>query len=97
VLSFEVTQGGKAVTDLEEYLGALGHVVVLREGTLDFFHTHPIASSTAPSGRVDFAVTFRWRASTSYSRSSNTKAVCLQPALWQPSRSAKGQGPWTTA
>lgn len=33
-------------------------MVVLREGTLDFIHAHPIASSTAPSGRVDFAVTF---------------------------------------
>ena len=57
VLSFEVTQAGKAVPDLQEYLGALGHLVVLREETLHFIYAHPLESAAA-SGRVDFAVTF---------------------------------------
>jgi hypothetical protein len=51
-LSFEVTKGGEAVSDLEEYLGALGHVVVLREGSLDFLHAHPLEGASAQTGRV---------------------------------------------
>jgi hypothetical protein len=57
-LSFEVTKGGQAVTDLEVYLGALGHVVVLGEGALDFIHAHPLEEAAAQTGRVGFAVTF---------------------------------------
>jgi hypothetical protein len=57
-LSFEMTKGGEAVTDLQEYLGALGHVVVLREGSLDFIHAHPLEGAAAQSGRVGFAITF---------------------------------------
>jgi hypothetical protein len=41
-----VTQNGKPVTDLETYLGALGHSVILREGTLDFIHAHAEESSS---------------------------------------------------
>ena len=47
-----------AATRSRGHLGARGHVVVLREGTLDFIHAHPITSATEFSGRVDFAVTF---------------------------------------
>jgi hypothetical protein len=45
-----VTQGGQPVTDLENYLGALGHSVILKEGTLDFIHTHPKEHHTSGSG-----------------------------------------------
>ena len=57
MLTFALTQNGKAVTDLEEYLGALGHSVILREGTLDFIHAHPMESS-GQNGKVEFMVTF---------------------------------------
>lgn len=35
-----IERNGQAVTDLQPYLGAMGHSVILKEGTLDFIHTH---------------------------------------------------------
>lgn len=37
-----VAQNGKPVINLESYLGALGHSVILKEETLDFIHTHAL-------------------------------------------------------
>jgi len=56
-LEFTIEQNGKKVTDLEQYLGALGHSVILKEGTLDFLHVHPL-EQTAQSGTVTFMATF---------------------------------------
>lgn len=42
MLTFRILRNGKTITDLEPYLGALGHSVILREDSLDFIHTHPI-------------------------------------------------------
>lgn len=59
MLMFNLTQGDKPVTDLQEYLGALGHSVILREGTLDFIHAHPMEDLRRPqTGEVGFMVTF---------------------------------------
>ena len=59
MLMFSLKQNGKAVTDLEPYLGALGHSVILREGTLDFIHAHPMEDVGATqNGMVDFMVNF---------------------------------------
>lgn len=50
---------GKPVTDLEPYLGALGHSVILRETSLDFIHAHPMEDvSSQQTGTVDFMVYF---------------------------------------
>ncbi len=57
MLMFALSQGNKPVTNLEEYLGALGHSVLLREGTLDFIHTHPVEVKSQ-DGTVNFMVTF---------------------------------------
>lgn len=58
-LTFALNQNGRPVNDLEKYLGALGHAVVLREGDLEFLHTHAFDESVAnQTGTVDFAVTF---------------------------------------
>lgn len=38
--SLNIKKDGKEVTDLETYLGAFGHSVILRADTLDFIHTH---------------------------------------------------------
>lgn len=46
--SLSITKNGKPVTNLENYLGALGHSVILKEGTLDFIHTH--AQDTTQQG-----------------------------------------------
>jgi hypothetical protein len=40
-LSVRVFAAGAPVTDLERYLGAYGHLVVIREGDLGFLHVHP--------------------------------------------------------
>jgi hypothetical protein len=39
-LAFDVTRNGKPVA-VEDYLGAKGHLVALREGDLAFLHVHP--------------------------------------------------------
>jgi hypothetical protein len=39
-LDFSVTRGGKPVA-LQDYLGAKGHLVALRQGDLAFLHVHP--------------------------------------------------------
>lgn len=57
--TFTVNHDGRPVIDLEEYLGALGHAVVLREGDLEFLHTHALDENIAnQDGKVNFAVTF---------------------------------------
>lgn len=38
--SLAVEKNDKPVTDLENYLGALGHSVIIKEDSLDFIHTH---------------------------------------------------------
>ncbi|MDW5324713.1 hypothetical protein [Plantactinospora sp. KLBMP9567] len=40
-LLFRVFSGGNPVAALEPYLGAYGHLVVLREGDLGYVHVHP--------------------------------------------------------
>jgi len=40
-LTFKVNKGGKPVSDLQPYLGALGHVVGISEDTTQFIHAHP--------------------------------------------------------
>ena len=45
-----IQQGGRTVTNLQPYLGALGHSVILKEGTLDFIHTHALEGDSAKHG-----------------------------------------------
>lgn len=52
-LSFLVTKGGKPVTDLEPYLGAMGHLVIIGSDVTTFLHAHP--EDHAPPGHVDAA------------------------------------------
>lgn len=40
-LTLSVSSGGRPVTDLQPYLGAYGHLVVLRDGDLAYLHVHP--------------------------------------------------------
>ncbi|MET9485925.1 hypothetical protein [Nocardia sp. NPDC006630] len=55
-LMFSVTRGGKAVTDLQPYLGAYGHLVALRASDLAYLHVHPEGEvgKTAPGPDVAF-------------------------------------------
>jgi hypothetical protein len=52
-LTFEVTRDGRAVTDLEPYLGAFGHLVALHTGDLAYSHVHPVGESLS-TGRITF-------------------------------------------
>jgi hypothetical protein len=56
-LVFGVSRGGRGVHDLEPYLGALGHLVALREGDLAFLHVHPEAEEGS-GPRVAFRAAF---------------------------------------
>lgn len=59
MLTFGLEQNGRPITDLQEYLGALGHSVILREGNLDFIHAHPMEDVNRPqTGEVGFMVDF---------------------------------------
>src|SRR4029450_200133 len=40
-LRFQVSVGGRPVTDLEPYMGARGHLVILRASDLAYLHGHP--------------------------------------------------------
>jgi hypothetical protein len=53
-LKFTVRQNGVGVTDLQPYLGAFGHLVVLRAGDLAHLHVHP--NPSAPGPDITFAV-----------------------------------------
>lgn len=49
--SLVVEKSGKSVT-LEPYLGAMGHGVIIKEGSLDFIHTHAVGmGSEGMSGK----------------------------------------------
>ena len=56
-LAFEITRDGEPVSRLDPYLGALGHLVALREGDLAYLHVHPVETSP-DSGRVEFGAQF---------------------------------------
>ncbi|SFS61171.1 hypothetical protein [Marininema halotolerans] len=39
---FKDTQTKKEITNLQPYLGAIGHVVIISEGAKDYLHVHPM-------------------------------------------------------
>ena len=41
-LSFAVSRDGRFVSDVQPYLGARGHLVMLRDGDLAYRHVHPV-------------------------------------------------------
>lgn len=50
-VSFTIGKDGKAVTDLQPYLGAYGHLVALRGNDLSYLHIHPEGEvGSAPAG-----------------------------------------------
>ncbi len=58
ILTFQVQdESGQAVTDLQTYLGAMGHLVVLSADGAQYVHAHPL-TETAPDGKVGFEVHF---------------------------------------
>lgn len=58
MLMFSITKKGKPIIDLENYLGSLGHSIILRQDSLDFIHTHPMETANTQTGMLDFMTTF---------------------------------------
>ncbi len=59
-LRFTITRAGRAVRT-EPYLGAGGHLVVLRDGDLAFLHVHPTERGGAVSFDAEFPTAGRYR------------------------------------
>ncbi|OGZ70740.1 MAG: hypothetical protein A3F47_00470 [Candidatus Staskawiczbacteria bacterium RIFCSPHIGHO2_12_FULL_38_11] len=58
-LAFTIKNNEMPVKDLQGYLGALGHTVILREESLDFIHAHPKEDVDAKqTGTINFVVNF---------------------------------------
>jgi hypothetical protein len=58
VVSFQLQQDDQQpVHDLQPYLGAMGHLVVVSANGLDYVHAHPLTESSA-DGKVEFDVHF---------------------------------------
>ena len=53
--SLTIEKDNQPVTDLQTYLGALGHSVILKKDSLDFIHTHAGETGTGP--KIKFATT----------------------------------------
>jgi Domain of unknown function (DUF4396) len=56
-IRFEVTHDGEPVA-LQDYLGAKGHLVALRQGDLAYLHTHPVTHDQGHPGEVGFETEF---------------------------------------
>lgn len=58
-LIFTLTQNNKPITQIDPYLGAFGHVVVLRHGDPDdYLHGHPVTETKPINGQVEFESEF---------------------------------------
>jgi hypothetical protein len=55
-ITFRVEEGGKAVTDLEPYLDAFGHLTAVHQGDLAFQHLHPVRSGRGPEQTFSYAL-----------------------------------------
>lgn len=51
-IGFAVRRDGAPVTDLQPYLGALGHLAALRDGDLAYRHAHPVRAGS--TGEISF-------------------------------------------
>ena len=60
-LTLSVSRDGQPVTDLQPYLAAYGHLVVLRDGDLAYLHVHPAGEpgdgATRPGPDITFYAT----------------------------------------
>jgi hypothetical protein len=55
---FEVVEGEKPVLDLEPYMGAMGHLVVVSADAKTYVHAHPAEGQAGAKNAVAFGATF---------------------------------------
>jgi len=59
LISFQVLDGDQPIENLEPYLGAMGHLVVISADGAEYVHAHPAEESqSAPDGKVSFEAHF---------------------------------------
>jgi plastocyanin len=59
MIRFQVLEGDEPVENLEPYLGAMGHLVVISADGAEYVHAHPAGESqSAPDGNVSFEAHF---------------------------------------
>ncbi|MBI4879857.1 MAG: hypothetical protein HY812_09405 [Planctomycetes bacterium] len=64
-MAYTITRDGKPVTDLQPYLGAMGHLVIISQDLESFVHSHPHEEGAEHAGggeggpRVDFEAHFQ--------------------------------------
>jgi len=56
--SLSIEMNAQPITNLENYLGALGHSVILKEGSLDFIHTHAEEINASRGPEINFSTSF---------------------------------------
>jgi hypothetical protein len=57
-ITFRLARGGKPVTDLEPFLGAMGHLVMISEDRASYVHSHPLAIATGTGPEITFRARF---------------------------------------
>lgn len=77
MLNFAIAdaQTGQPVTDLEKYLGALAHFVIINEDTTEFLHAHPMEPDEMLKGVMDHG------ASSKKQQSADKNAQVRTPAI----------------
>lgn len=84
-LVFRVSREGQPVRDLEPYLGALGHLVALREGDLAFLHVHPEDRAGTAGPEIAFRVAFpsegRYRLFLQFSHAGSVRTAAFTVAV----------------
>ena len=48
LLTYTITQSGKPVTDMQPYLGAMGHMMAIHQNGRDAVHTHTVSAGSDP-------------------------------------------------
>ncbi len=57
-MTFAVTRNQNSVADLQPYLGAMGHLVIVKDDVKTYLHAHPEEHAGAGAGVVSFMTTF---------------------------------------
>ena len=57
-MTFTLTRRGQPVTDLEPFLGAMGHLMMISEDRAAYVHSHPLEQARSSGASIEFKMTF---------------------------------------